>query len=232
MSIKKAMILAAGRGNRLRPLTDKTPKPLIELAGKPLIEYHLQKLAKAGIEDVVINTAWLGEQFPEKLGFGERFGLRIQYSPEPKGGLETAGGIVNALTLLGEQSFLVVNGDVYSSVDYQPFTQVELKENLAHLCLVKTPDFKAHGDFGLTPAGKVLEKGDWTFSGISVLSPKLFVGVSAEVLPLAPILRDAMRQQKVTGEIFEGEWSDIGTLERLQQAERGVLNALSLQPAG
>ncbi|WP_130536881.1 N-acetylmuramate alpha-1-phosphate uridylyltransferase MurU [Thiomicrorhabdus indica] len=225
MSIKKAMILAAGRGNRLRPLTDKTPKPLIELAGKPLIEYHLEKLAEAGVNEVVINTAWLGEQFSKKLGSGARFGLKIEYSPEPEGGLETAGGIINALPLLGEQPFLVVNGDVYSSMDYQHFTNLQLKEDLAHLCLVKTPSFKAHGDFGLSPAGKVLEKGEWTFSGISVLSPKLFAGLSVDFLPLAPILREAMQQQKVSGEIYEGAWSDIGTLERLQQAEHKILNS-------
>lgn len=226
MSIRKAMILAAGRGNRLRPLTDKTPKPLIELAGKPLIEYHLEKLAEAGVNEVVINTAWLGEQFSEKLGSGAQFGLKIEYSPEPEGGLETAGGIINALPLLGEQPFLVVNGDVYSSMDYQHFTNLQLKKDLAHLCLVKTPSFKTHGDFGLSPAGKVLEKGEWTFSGISVLSPKLFAGLSVDFLPLAPILREAMQQQKVSGEIYEGAWSDIGTLERLQQAEHKILNSL------
>lgn len=225
MSIKKAMILAAGRGNRLRPLTDKIPKPLIELAGKPLIEYHLEKLANAGIEEVVINTAWLSEQFPEKLGAGERFGLQIHYSPEPEGGLETAGGIINALPVLGEHPFLVVNGDVYSSMDYQPFTQMKLEQHLAHLCLVDTPSFKTQGDFGLSPAGKVLPKGDWTFSGVSVLTPELFAGLSVEFLPLAPILRSAMQQQKISGEIFEGDWSDIGTLERLQEAEHNILTA-------
>lgn len=219
--IRTAMILAAGQGKRLRPLTERTPKPLIELAGKPLIVYHLEKLAQAGVQQVVINTAWLGAQFPEILGNGERFGLRIHYSPEPEGGLETAGGIINALPLLGEEPFLLINGDVYSDMDYATMLKnfSSLADNdLAHLWLVPTPNFKEIGDFGLQQK-RVLEYGEWTFSGVSILHPKLFLSRPVEFVALAPILREAMTNNQVSGEVFCGFWSDIGTPQRLAEVQ-------------
>lgn len=220
----KAMILAAGRGNRLRPLTDQTPKPLLPLDGKPLIVYHLEKLAKAGVKEVVINTAWLPEAFPQTLGEGEGFGLKIHYSPEPEGGLETAGGVINALPMLGEEPFLLINGDVFSEIDYASWVRktanFKSENRLAHLCLVPTPDFKQQGDFGLESASsQVIAQGEWTFAGISIVSPRLFAGMETGFIPLAPILRKAMDQQLVSGEIYDGYWSDIGTLQRLQEAQ-------------
>lgn len=215
----KAMILAAGRGERLRPLTDHTPKPLVKLGGKPLIEYHLEKLAKTGIKDVVINYAWLGEQFVERLGTGERFGLNIVYSPEPEGGLETAGGIKHALPLLGAAPFIVINADVYTDYDFSLLPTTLPPGLLAHLLLVQTPKFKTQGDFGLTALGQVRSQGDLTFSGISVLSPQLFTATKTGKVPLAPILRQAMMQGRVSGEVYTGLWSDIGTLDRLEQTE-------------
>lgn len=217
----KAMILAAGRGNRLRPLTDCTPKPLLPLAGKPLIVYHLEKLAKAGVQEVVINTAWLPEQFPQTLGDGQQFGLNITYSSEPEGGLETAGGIIQALPALGGAPFLVINGDVFTDMEFAPLIEKAQSlpaGKLAHLCLVPTPEFKPNGDFGLENSN-VQVQGEWTFAGVSVLHPKLFKGMISGFRPLAPILRQAMAHHQVSGELYTGYWSDIGTLERLQAAE-------------
>ncbi len=216
----KAIILSAGRGERLRPLTDKLPKPLVEVKGKSLIEYHLEKLAKAGVQDVIVNHAWLGKKIEQKLGCGEKYGLSIKYSPEPEGGLETAGGIINALDKLtdGKQPFLVVNGDVYTDYDFTVLTNQPLnKQTLAHLVLVKNPDFKEVGDFGLEQ-NKITEQPQYTFSGISLLHPDLFKGIKLERLKLAPILRNAIQRKQVEGSLFQGYWNDIGTLERLEQA--------------
>ena len=225
----RAMILAAGRGKRLRPLTDKTPKPLVKLNGKPLIVYHLEKLAKAGVQEVVINTAWLPEQFPENLGDGSQFGLKIFYSEEPEGGLETAGGVVNALPILGDKPFVLVNSDIYSELDYADWVRKaqQMPERcLAHLCLVPVPDFKDTGDFDLdlhADSPDMLAIGNhWTFSGVSVCSPKLFSGLTPDFIPLAPILREAALRQRISGEVFTGFWSDIGTQQRLQDAENYV----------
>lgn len=220
----KAMILAAGRGERLRPLTDTCPKPLIPLNGNPLIVYHLEKLAEAGVKDVVINHAWLGEQFEKTLGRGEAFGLNIDYSAEPDGGLETAGGIIKALPLLGSDPFILINGDVFSHYDFGQLS-AKLKSNfLAHLVLVPTPEFKPKGDFGLQPPGLVVSHGEWTFSGISIIDPKLLGHYPVERLALAPILREAMDRQQVSGETYNGLWSDIGTRERLIATEHQLLN--------
>ncbi|QKI89687.1 N-acetylmuramate alpha-1-phosphate uridylyltransferase MurU [Thiomicrorhabdus xiamenensis] len=219
-----AMILAAGRGNRLRPLTDKLPKPLVPLCGVPLIEYHLRKLAAAGIRKVVINHAWLGQQIEEGLGNGERWGLEIDYSPEPEGGLETAGGIINALPKLGEEPFLLINGDVYCDYDFNCLVQSarQLQQSsgkMGHLTLVPSPAFNAKGDFGLHN-GLVSEQGEFTFAGLSVLKPQLFSGMKVDFIALAPILRAAMNKQLLDGEVFHGYWSDIGTLDRLQEAQQ------------
>ena len=223
----KAMILAAGRGNRFRPLTDSVPKPLIEVCGKPLIEYHIEKLAQAGVNEIVINHAWLGHKIEAALGSGERWGVKIHYSAEPPGGLETAGGIIQALPLLGEVPFLVINGDVYSdfAFDYlieQAITMRSQTEVEAFLMLVPSPGHNTQGDFGLLESQRVTESGCYTFSGMSVLHPKLFSGMEVGFIKLAPLLRQAMQKQQVIGDLFDGFWSDVGTFERLKETEAVV----------
>jgi len=223
----KAMILAAGRGNRLRPLTDTIPKPLVPFCGKPLIEYHLEKLAEIGVKEVVINHAWLGHKIETTLGSGERWNLKIHYSAEPEGGLETAGGIINALPLLGDEPFLLINGDVYTDMDFQPLLeQAQMMQgqasSQAFLMLVPSPEHNTKGDFGLIDNALVTEQGEHTFAGISVLSPELFTDRAVDFIPLAPILRETMQRQQATGALFNGFWSDIGTLERLHQTEQQV----------
>ncbi|WP_060482864.1 N-acetylmuramate alpha-1-phosphate uridylyltransferase MurU [Pseudomonas sp. NBRC 111119] len=216
----KAMILAAGKGERMRPLTLHTPKPLVPLAGRPLIEYHLQALAAAGIADVVINHAWLGQQIERHLGDGSRFGLHIRYSAEGEP-LETGGGIFKALPLLGDEPFVLVNGDIWTDYDFSRL-QCPL-QGLAHLVLVDNPCHHGHGDFRLVD-GKVLDgdsaPGTLTFSGISLLHPSLFDGCQPGAFKLAPLLRQAMAAGKVSGERHAGRWVDVGTLERLAEAER------------
>lgn len=213
----KVLILSAGRGERLRPLTDKTPKPLLKAGEYRLIEYTIQSLVKAGFNDIVINTAYLGQQFSEILGNGQQYGATINYSPEQEGGLETAGGIINALPLLGDGPFLVVNGDIWT--DY-PYTQLRslLKNKLCHLVLVSNPEHNPQGDFSLS-SGLIALHGDnkLTFSGIGIYHPDFFAGLEVERLPLKPLLVRSIEQQQVSGEFYQGEWSDIGTVERLQQ---------------
>ncbi|TCK19318.1 MurNAc alpha-1-phosphate uridylyltransferase [Thiogranum longum] len=212
----KAMILAAGRGERMRPLTDRLPKPLLEVAGKPLIEYHVEALRDAGFFELVINHAWLGEQIMQHLGDGARFGVKIRYSPEPEGALETGGGIYNALPLLGDEAFLVVNGDIYTDFPYA--TLRHTPRQLAHLVLVDNPEHHPQGDFSLengivTGTGK----GALTFSGIGLYRPELFRDQPAGAFPLAPLLREAIRCKKVTGEYYRGYWADVGTPRRLAE---------------
>ncbi|MEN8169840.1 MAG: N-acetylmuramate alpha-1-phosphate uridylyltransferase MurU [Pseudomonadota bacterium] len=214
----KAMILAAGRGERMRPLTDHTPKPLLSVGNKRLIEYHLEALASAGFDEVVINHAHLGEQIEQVLGGGERYGVRIHYSPEA-GALETGGGIFRALPLLGDEPFVVVNGDVWC--DY-PFARLRGREvQGAHLVLVPNPPQHLAGDFVLRGETVSDEGGGerLTFSGIGLYHPSLFDGCEAGAFPLAPLLRRAMAMGKVSGECFDGQWFDIGTPERLQQLD-------------
>ncbi len=220
----KAMILAAGRGSRLRPLTDHTPKPLLTVNGKPLIAYLLQQLQRAGIREVVINTGWLGEQLEQALGDGKRFQLKIAYSHEGWPALETGGGIAHALPLLGEEEFLVINGDVYvEGLDLKRLTRMHLPgQDLAHLLLVPNPPHNLKGDFGLV-AGRVFDAGpSYTFSGISVLHPALFEGAPKGGFKLAKRLRKAAEDHQVTAELFTGFWSDVGTPERLAQLEKRV----------
>ncbi|MCO7518822.1 MULTISPECIES: N-acetylmuramate alpha-1-phosphate uridylyltransferase MurU [unclassified Pseudomonas] len=216
----KAMILAAGKGERMRPLTLHTPKPLVPAAGKPLIEYHLEALARAGITEVVINHAWLGQQIEDHLGDGQRFGLSIRYSPEGEP-LETGGGIFKALPLLGEAPFLLVNGDIWTDYDFARL-QAPLS-GLAHLVLVDNPGHHDRGDFRLTD-GQVRDgdaaPGTLTYSGISVLAPALFDGCQPGAFKLAPLLRQAMAEGRVSGEHYSGQWVDVGTLERLADVER------------
>jgi len=218
MVLMKAMILAAGRGERMRPLTDHTPKPLLEVAGRRLIEYHIQNLIAAGITELVINHAHLGEQIEAVLGDGSVYGTSIQYSPE-QAALETGGGIFNALSLLGDDAFVVVNGDVWSDYSFQQLPASIA--GLAHLVLVDNPEHHLQGDFALQD-DRVKADGEpkFTFSGISILSPELFAGCQSGAFPLAPLLRQAMRSDKVTGEYYRGEWCDVGTPERLQQLDQ------------
>lgn len=215
----KAMILAAGKGERLRPLTLHTPKPLVRVAGVPLIEYHLRALAAAGFSEVVINHAWLGEQIEAHLGDGARFGLRIRYSPEGEP-LETGGGILRALPLLGDQPFLVVNGDIWTDYDFA--RAAPLAGGLAHLVLVDNPAHHPAGDF-LLHEGAVHDQGEGvrlTYSGLAVLHPRLFDGCSGGAFKLAPLLRQAMAAGQVSGEHHQGRWVDVGTHERLAEVER------------
>lgn len=219
---RSAMILAAGRGERLRPHTDKHPKPLLHLGGRPMIAYHLDALAEAGFTDVVINQGWLGEQLPPALGDGSRWGLRICYSPEGYPALETGGGIFNALPLLGDAPFVVINGDVWT--DY-PLTNLPALEKRAHLVLIDNPAHNAQGDFHL--AGKKIQAQGapcLTYSGIGVYSPRLFAGCSPGAFPLAPLLRSAIAADQVSGEYFSGNWVDVGTPERWQNLNQALKN--------
>ncbi|MCG5515630.1 MULTISPECIES: N-acetylmuramate alpha-1-phosphate uridylyltransferase MurU [unclassified Ectothiorhodospira] len=211
-----AMILAAGRGERMRPLTDHTPKPLLCAGGRPLIVHHLERLAAAGYRHVVINLAWRGEQIREHLGDGRTWGLNIQYSPEPEA-LETGGGIRQALPLLASDPFLVINGDVWSD---HPLTPPALsRDTLAHLILVDNPPHHPGGDFRLCGErvlnGREIAAPCLTFSGMGWYRPALFANTPAGAFPLAPLLRKAMDRGQVTGEHHPGQWLDIGTPERL-----------------
>ncbi|WP_312208906.1 N-acetylmuramate alpha-1-phosphate uridylyltransferase MurU [Acinetobacter variabilis] len=215
----KAMILAAGLGNRMRPLTLHTPKPLLEVGSKPLIVWHIEKLAAIGVNEIVINTAWLGEKLAQALGDGSQFGIKILWSHEGEG-LETAGGIINALPLLGDEPFILVNGDVWTTMDFAPLLNVELGENLAHLVLVQNPEQHPNGDFTLAD-GKAytfdqqISGENLTFSGVSVIHPKMFAGLEAGKRPLAPLLKAAMLENKIAASKLTGIWVDVGTPERL-----------------
>ena len=215
----KAMILAAGRGERMRPLTDTTPKPLLQVGGKSLIVWHLERLTAAGFRDVVINHAHLGAQIEAALGDGSQFGLHIHYSPEPPGALETAGGIAQALPLLGDAPFLVINGDTFCAWDIAmaPRIAATLNNDLAHLVLVPNPVHHTRGDFALH-AGRVSAEGaaKLTFSGTAVYQPGMFKTiVPGTRAPLAPLLIEAMHAYRIAGSQYDGRWVDVGTPERL-----------------
>lgn len=236
------MILAAGRGERMRPLTDTCPKPLLTVNGMPLIEYHLNKLAAAGITDIIINHAWLGEQIENYLGDGRQFSLNICYSAEKNEALETAGGIIKALPLLGEHPFLIINADVFTDFSFTELPTLK-DDHLAHLWLVNNPSHNPNGDFLmtngllqnlLTNSAESLGQQSYTYSGIAMFRPEFFqnFAVSGEqktthdeegacylekVLPLAPMLRCAADLKKVSASVYSGHWTDVGTPERLQQ---------------
>ena len=239
----RAMILAAGRGERMRPLTDHTPKPLLPVGGKPLIVWHLERLAAAGIGDIVINHAWLGEQLPAQLGDGSRYGVRITYSAESPHALETAGGIARALPLLGDDPFLVINGDIWC--DWDPaetnarLSDLQQTSADAWLLLVDNPAHHPQGDFLLSNEGDILPDeaplaagltarpgvplaGDaatpprLTFSGIGLYRPALFRALAGNTpAPLAPVLREAISRHAARGSLHQGAWTDVGTPERL-----------------
>ena len=223
----KAMILAAGRGERMRPLTEHTPKPLLKVGGKALIVWHLENLAKAGFKEVVINHAHLGSQIEAALGDGSQWGLQISYSPEEKA-LETAGGIAYALPLLTKngsenEPFLVVNGDTFTDID---FANIQLTANmLAHLMLVDNPPQHSQGDFSIDN-GLLINHGEpmRTFSGVGVYHPNLFASIKrGDAAKLAPLLRQAIAENKATAQYYQGVWHDIGTPERLQALNKLML---------
>lgn len=221
----KAMILAAGRGERMRPLTDRTPKPLLPVGGQPLIVWHIRRLAAAGVREIVINHAWLGEQIEQTLGDGARYGVRIDYSREGTG-LETAGGIATALPLLGDAPFMVINGDILTDADLSGLmARGDNLSGMAHLLLVSNPAHHPQGDFGLCADGclspDTAHGTPLTFSGIGLYHPALFADTApGKPAPLAPLLRTAMAQGQISGQRHDGLWLDVGTAERLAQADR------------
>lgn len=223
----KAMILAAGKGERLRPLTLHTPKPLVRADGIPLIEYQLQALRRAGFDQLVINHAWLGQQIEDYLGDGSQFGVSIRYSPEGEP-LETGGGIFRALPLLGDAPFVIANGDIWTDFDYTDLHGALADSDLVHLVLVDNPGHHTRGDFCLRD-GRVddYREGEpsLTYSGIAVLHPALFDGCEPGAFKLAPLLRKAMQSGRVSGVHHRGRWIDVGTHERLAEVERQLAEA-------
>ena len=226
----KAFILAAGRGERMRPLTDHTPKPLLLAGGKALIVWHLERLAAAGFKEIVINHAHLGEQIEAALGDDSAWGLSIQYSPEPPGALETAGGIANALPLLGDEPFLLVNGDVYCDVDFGHFLGLTaaLAPPQAHIVMVANPAHHSSGDFSLDGDRVVYAHGDqtYTYAGVAAFSPSFFANVKrGEIMKLRPLLDAAIAAGTLTGERHSGRWVDVGTPQRLAELDTELRNA-------
>ena len=220
----KAMILAAGRGERMRPLTDVTPKPLLQAGPHRLVEYHLLNLAQAGFTDVIINVAWLGQQIIEELGNGEKYNINISYSNEGDQALETGGGIFHALPLLGEEPFLVINGDVWTDYPFENLRSFQLKDK-AHLILINNPEHNPEGDFAIKNSRLLNDERDrYTFSGIGIYSKDFFTTSSDGKYPLAPMIRKCIDSNEISGEVYEGRWVDIGTPQRLQSLT-DLLNA-------
>jgi N-acetyl-alpha-D-muramate 1-phosphate uridylyltransferase len=215
----KVMILAAGRGQRLRPLTDETPKPLLAVKGKPLIVHHLERLQLAGYTDIVINVSWLADKLKNHLGDGSRYGVHIRYSEEPPGALDTGGGIFNALSLLGREPFLVVNGDIYTDFPFGNLKAVLNQGDLAHLIVVSNPLHRPEGDFRLTADRRLHADGEQrlTYSGIGIHDPAFFNSCSPGRFPMLPLWQAAMRDKKISGEFYSGMWSDVGTREILEK---------------
>ncbi len=226
----KAMLLAAGRGERMRPLTDSTAKPLLKVAGKRLIDYHLEKLAGAGVTQVVVNTSWQAEKIESTLGDGSSYGLHIDYSYEPVA-LETAGGIRQALPLLGDNPFLVVSTDVWCDIDYADFI-AKSPDSSAHLLMVNNPAHHPEGDFTIAPGGKVQIKNDigkfdseaFTYSGIGLYHPQLFKSLPVAPLPLRDVLIPTIKAGQTSASVYDGLWFDIGTVERLKALNDYLVN--------
>jgi len=218
--MKTAMILAAGRGERLKPLTDHTPKAMCHIHGVPLIEHHVTNLARAGFTHLVINHAYLGEQIRHYLGDGSRWNVRIVYSPEPPGGLETGGGIVKALPLLGEKPFVTVNADIYTDFDFKSLNSKAI--SYLHLVLVKkNPDLAHHGDFNLNNQIPLTHAPlDYTFAGIACYNPGIFQQCQQGRYSVSHLIRRYVEEGKATAELYQGKWFDIGSLERLAAANR------------
>ncbi|KAA1150290.1 MULTISPECIES: N-acetylmuramate alpha-1-phosphate uridylyltransferase MurU [Pseudoalteromonas] len=213
----KALILAAGRGQRMMPLTQHMPKPMLKVAEKPLIEHHINNLKAAGITDIVINLAWQGDKIKDYFNDGSQFGVNILYSQEVEGGLETAGGIIQALPLLGE-SFIVVNGDVYTDYDVSALMQLHLQAGEAHIVLIQNPPHNPDGDFALSHLSPESQK--YTFSGISRYQADFFKGLTQGRRPLGPILREKLSKHVISTELYIGQWDDIGTPERLNDLNK------------
>lgn len=210
------MLLAAGKGERLRPMTESVPKALVEVRGETLLERHLRAVQKAGIDTVVINLGWLGEQIVDQVGSGEVYGLNVVYSPEGTNILETGGGIRRALPVLGNDPFLVINADIYTDM---PLPSLVLQaDDLGHIVLVPTPAYRDHGDFALD-GDRVANRGEelLTFSGVAVYRPQLFADHGPGRFPLAPLLREAAEAGRLSGALYEGLWRDVGTPERLSE---------------
>jgi len=214
----KAMLLAAGRGERLRPITDTIPKPLVPVGGRPLIAWHLTALARAGVREVVINLSWLAQRLRDALGDGSAYGVAITWSDEGPVPLETGGGIFRALPLLGPSPFLVVNADIWTDIDFA--TLALEADALAHLVLVPNPPHNPRGDFGLE-RDLVVGRGtqSFTYSGVGLYRPQFFAGCTGERFPLLPLLNRGIAARRVRGELHRGAWSDVGTAERLAQLE-------------
>jgi MurNAc alpha-1-phosphate uridylyltransferase len=220
----RAMILAAGRGERMRPLTDHTPKPLLRVAGKPIIQYHIEALAAEGVRDIVINLAWLGGQLRGALGNGAQFGVHIEYSDEGDAALETGGGVFKALPLLGKDPFIVVSGDVWTAYPLgqllDPCVKKLSSADIAHFVVVPNPDFHARGDFGLLD-GRLVDEGErYTYANIGVLRPEFFAGCQPGRFPLAPLMFDWIRKGRVSGELYRGGWHNVGTPQQLAQIDQ------------
>ena len=217
------MILAAGRGERMRPLTDTIPKPLLKVNGKPLIVWHIERLAATGFEEIIINVAHLGYKIIEALGDGSKWGVKIVYSDEQgEGALESAGGIVKALSLLGNEPFLVVNADIWTDFNFD--TTFNLGDDLAHLILVQNPEHNLDGDFGLVNS-RVLSEANvkYTFSGIGYYKPEIFEHLNYGKSALAPILRGLIKKNLVSGELFNSTWTDVGTPKRLEDINKNII---------
>lgn len=219
------MLLAAGKGERMRPLTLTTPKPLLAVAGKPLIEYHIESLVKAGIDDIVINVSWLGQQIVEHCGDGGRWGCAIHYSREDEP-LETAGGIIQALPQLGDKPFLLVNADIWTDCDFRVLLQQTLPPGAAHLQLFDNPEHNPAGDFGLCE-GRVTAAGNnsLTYAGIGLYDPRFFDGYAPGKRPLLPLLQQAIAEERLFAQHYRGRWTDVGTPARLEQLERELAQA-------
>ncbi len=225
----RAILLSAGRGERLRPLTDTIPKPLIPINGKPLIAYHLEKLSAIGIKDVVINVSYLADQIKDRLGDGKKYNLNIHYSYEPEV-LETGGGIVQALPLLGNEPFLVISADIYTDFPFENLCHPERREaprrisldvnSLAYLILVPNPDFHPEGDFSLDSTGRISNTPKYTYANLGLFHPDFFKGLQPGKFPLGPLLREKANKKLLTGDIYKGIWYNVGTVEELQKLER------------
>ncbi len=220
----KVMILAAGRGERLRPITDTIPKPLIEIKGKPLIVYHLEKLAVAGLTDIVINLAHLGEKIEKALGNGQSFGVNIIYSREGKTGLETGGGILNALPLLGNETFITLNADIFTDFDLGHFAKTQLPSSiLANLVLLPHTKNRQEGDFSLQSNTSLISNNfprPYTIAGISLYDPDFFKGLTSGKYSVTPVWRQYADQGKIMGTLFHGEWHDVGTVDKLDELNK------------
>lgn len=218
----RAMILAAGRGERMRPLTDTTPKPLLAVGGKPLIQFHVDALAASGVRDIVINLAWLGHKIRVALGDGSTHGVRIHYTEEGDAALETGGGIFNALPLLGADPFIVVSGDVWSDFPVAELASRVRGDDLAHFVLVRNPDYHPRGDFGLRD-GRVIDDGErFTYANIGVFRPEFFAGCKAGKFPLAPLMKQRIGEGRVSGEYYTRRWFNIGTPTQLAELDASL----------